>query len=108
MADYKRAIELMPTNAVPYNGRAQAQGLLGQPYAGLRNISRAITLNGKYTAAYRNRALILQHLEREDDALTDYERLITLAPEDPALYAGRDRSTSSKKNTPLRSRISPG
>jgi tetratricopeptide (TPR) repeat protein len=56
---------------------------------GLRNISRAISLNGKYTAAYRNRALILQHLEREDDALADYERLITLAPEDPALYTGR-------------------
>ena len=46
----------MPTNAVPYNGRAQAQGSLGQPYAGLRFITRAISLNGKYTAAYRNRA----------------------------------------------------
>jgi tetratricopeptide (TPR) repeat protein len=80
---------LMPTNAVPYNGRAKAQGALGRPYTALRYMNRAIALNGKYTAAYRNRALILRHLERDDDALADYERLIGLLPEDAELYVER-------------------
>ena len=80
---------VMPTNAVPYNGRAKAQGALGRPYTALRYMNRAVALNGKYTAAYRNRALIYRHLERDDDALADYERLIALLPEDADLYVER-------------------
>ena len=54
--DFRKAVELMPQSAVPFNGRGTAHEQLKRYHAAVRDLSRAVTLNPKYSAAYRHRA----------------------------------------------------
>ena len=47
IADFTRAVALMPASPVPFNGRGKAQLALKRPAGALRDFSRAIALSGR-------------------------------------------------------------
>jgi tetratricopeptide (TPR) repeat protein len=68
---------------VPFNGRGAAHAELKRYHAAVRDLSRAISLNSKYTAAYRHRADAYLALGMYRDAVADATQVITLEPDVP-------------------------
>ncbi len=59
--------------------------LAGERETGLAAIDRAIELNPNYAFAYAQRALVLNWLNRPDEAIAAAERAIHLSPNDPTV-----------------------
>jgi adenylate cyclase len=59
--------------------------LAGEHETGLAAIDRAIELNPNYAIAYAQRALVLNWLNRPDEAMVAAERAIRLSPNDPTV-----------------------
>ena len=79
IADYTRAIERQPANAVAHNHRGVARGTRDLD-AATADFDAAIRLSPTYAMAYKNRAVA--KLNRGDfaGALRDAERALELAP----------------------------
>jgi hypothetical protein len=89
LADFSTAIDLMPLNAVPFNGRGKAALALGRPAGAIRDFSRAIELNSQYGQAYINRAEALIAIHRYQDAIGDYSAAISLGAGSAKIYRAR-------------------
>ena len=82
IADYTRAIELKPDDAVDYNNRGNAWRSKGEYDKAIADYIRAIELDAGYTAAYTNRALTLVKQGKFDRARADFEKALSI----PAKY----------------------
>jgi tetratricopeptide (TPR) repeat protein len=80
---------LMPSNAVPFNGRGKAQLALKRPAGAMRDFSRAIVLNPRYGQAFANRAEALVALHRYHEAVGDYTSALEFGNVTARIYRGR-------------------
>ena len=79
-ADYKRALELDPSNAlIPYNvGNAYLDS--GQPVLAAEAFSRAVNLDAGFALAYFNRGIARKRLGDSSGAAADFRRTLELDP----------------------------
>jgi tetratricopeptide (TPR) repeat protein len=105
LADYSKAIELDPTLAAAYLGRARvnfSRGTFKSRLEGvdspqfnvlvLDDLNRAVELEPDNVRALRWRASQLMSEDKLDQALADYETVVRLKPDDDDSYTGRARA----------------
>lgn len=74
-------IDHAPEFAEGYNGRATAFYLTGAVGPALADLQVALQLNPRHFGALRGLGIILEELERPDDALEVYEAVLALNPQ---------------------------
>jgi tetratricopeptide (TPR) repeat protein len=91
IADYNRAIELDPDYVYAYINRGQTYQDQGDYQAAIRDYDKAIEINPQEAwAAYLNRGIIYdQQLGNSSQALSDLNKAVELAPNDPNPYFHR-------------------
>jgi tetratricopeptide (TPR) repeat protein len=89
LADYDRAIELEPTNAMAYSNRASVYSQLQDMEKALANYELAIQNNPGYANSYTNRAFAYYKLGRYEDGVADCNRALALRPDHPYTYSNR-------------------
>jgi tetratricopeptide (TPR) repeat protein len=99
LEDFSRAIEIDPTRANGYAGRANTLNTLGRYEEALKDYDKAIEIDPKLANAYVNRGSAHSHLEQYEKAIQDYEMGLELDPEidDPPGFI--DRLFSDEPNT---------
>ena len=73
-------VDHAPDFAEGYYGRASSYYLLGLTGPALDDIRRALTLNPRHFEAMRGLAIIMEELDRRDDALELYNMVLALNP----------------------------
>ena len=86
IADYDRAIELNPQDAIAYNSRGTAKDNMGNYEDAIADYDRAIEFDPKYAMAYGNRGNTKSKLGNYEDAVVDINRAIELNPQDATAY----------------------
>lgn len=91
LMDFNRAIELDPSRADGYLGRADVLNAKKQYHEALLDYHRAIEINPGFAKAYVNRGIAYSHLERYKEAIADYEKALALDPkiDDPPGFIKR-------------------
>ena len=79
--DFSRAIEIDPTRADAYVGRANTLLTLGRFEESLPDYNRAIEIDPELANAYANRGSAHSHLGQYEKAIADYEMALELDPE---------------------------
>jgi tetratricopeptide (TPR) repeat protein len=101
--DFTRAIDLSPMSAPqsapPLIGRGRVRLAQSRPFAAVRDLTRAISLDGKDAASYRHRAQAYLANENTNEAIEDYNRAIAADANNAELYLVRGRAYLSAKNT---------
>ena len=77
---FSALIDHAPDFAEGYNGRATALYLAGQIGPALADIRRALALNPRHFGAMSGLAVILEELDRPEEALAVYRGILDLAP----------------------------
>lgn len=86
--DYDKALELTPWIEEVRAERCVALSLMGKSEEGLRDCDRAAEAPGVSTVVFLQRGAVYLRLNRPDDAIADFERILKAYPGDPeALYA---------------------
>jgi tetratricopeptide (TPR) repeat protein len=80
IADYSRAIQRLPGNALAYERRATANGWLQRYDDAIRDATEAIRLDPKNAIAYDARGEAYSHTNRFDKARADYEQALRINP----------------------------
>lgn len=73
--DFKKAIELDSKNERAYNGKGVAKVCLSKKKEALLDFEEAIKINSTYNEAIVNKVLLLEDLERNNDALAFLDKL---------------------------------
>jgi tetratricopeptide (TPR) repeat protein len=90
LADYDRAIELKPKDAIAYNYRGVLKVKIQDFDGGLADYNRAIQLDANYGEAYSNRGnLKANKLQDLQGAMADYDLAIELSPKYAPAYSNR-------------------
>jgi tetratricopeptide (TPR) repeat protein len=89
LADFNRAIELDPKNALAYYNRAYSKKLKKDAAGAIADYTRAIELNPKFTEAYFDRGNLKGDSNDPDGAIADYNRAIELKPDYALAYYNR-------------------
>ncbi len=101
--DFSRAIDLSPAaapqSAPPLIGRGRVRLSQSRPFAAIRDLTRAIGLDGKDAASYRHRAQAYLANENTNEAIEDYNRAIAVDSNNAELYLVRGRAYLSAKIT---------
>ena len=85
LADFNRAIELMPTQAIYHSNRAFVYLHMGRKQEALADVDAAIELDPKAPHAYYTRCWILMGMGRNDEAIEAINRGLELGPDDSLL-----------------------
>ncbi len=99
LEDFNRAIEIDPTRADGYVGRANTLNTLGRYQEALKDYDKAIEIDPKLANAYVNRGSAYSHLEQYQKAIADYEKGLELDPEIDDKPGFIDRLFSNEPNT---------
>ena len=99
LQDFSRAIDIDPTRADGFVGRANTLNTLGRYQEALKDYNKAIEIDPKLANAYVNRGSALSHLEQYEKAIADFEKGLELDPkiDDPPGFL--DRLFSNEPNT---------
>jgi len=97
--DFSRAIDIDPSRADGYVGRANTLSTLGRYAEALPDYNRAIEIDPKLANAYANRGSAHSQLGQYKKAIADYEMALELDPkiDDPPGFM--DRLFSNEPNT---------
>lgn len=89
--DFNRAIEIDPSRANGYVGRANTLNTLGRYEESLPNYNKALEIDPSLANAYVNRGVAYSHLGAFKKAIADYEKALELDPEidDPPSFVKR-------------------
>ena len=80
LEDFSRAIEIDPSRADGFVGRANTLNTLKRYEEALRDFDIAIEIDPKLANAYVNRGSAYSHLGQYEKAITDYEKGLELDP----------------------------
>lgn len=89
VADFTKALELMPGTAEAYSGRARALEKLKRYDQALADYTKLIDLDLRSPSAHVGRGDILLDMKRYDEALQDYSKAIELAPGNARAHVAR-------------------
>lgn len=89
LADFTRAIELDPANAVTYSNRGRTYSNIQRHEEALADYTHAIELDPTFELAYHNRGLTYTDLKRHEEALASFNQAIKLSPTMVASYLSR-------------------
>ncbi len=89
VADYNKAIELMPTDTVLYDNRSLLYSKLRQYDLALKDCNRSIELNPDRAASYFRRATIYQNMQQFQLAVDDTTKGIELGLESSIAHKRR-------------------
>ena len=76
LADYDRAIQLNPNNAIAYYNRGNAKYALGRNQEAIADYDRASQRDSNNANAYNNRGKAKYALGKNQEAIADYDRAI--------------------------------
>jgi len=79
--DFNRAIDIDPTRADAYLGRANTLSTLGRYEEALPDYNRAIEIDPELANAYANRGSAHSQTGQYEKAIADYEKALELDPE---------------------------
>src|SRR6266496_583274 len=96
LAEFNRAIELSPNNAVAYYNRAHAKRLKKDAAGALADCTRAIELDPKFGEAYFERGTLKGRNKDTDGAIADFTRAIELKPNYALAYYNRGIARKAK------------
>jgi len=97
--DFNRAIDIDPSRADGYVGRANTLSTLGRYAEALPDYNRAIEIDPKLANAYANRGSAYSHLGQYKKAIADYEKALALDPKIDDAPGFMDRLFSNEPNT---------
>ena len=89
IADYTKAIELVPNDALAYYNRGLSKDILGDISGAMADYNKAIELDPNDADFYSNRGGIKLDLEDYYGAISDYSKVIELNPNDADAYYNR-------------------
>ncbi|MBI1213884.1 MAG: tetratricopeptide repeat protein [Alphaproteobacteria bacterium] len=89
LADYTRAIEILPDFAIAYQNRGVVYNAMGDRQRAIADYSRAIALQPKLAVAYNNRGVALSASGNAQAAIQDFTKAIALEPGNPWSYNNR-------------------
>jgi|GEM_PF-4248833 len=98
IAQYDRAIELDPNNAVAYSNRGIAKGTKNDTDGAIADFTSAIKINPKLAMAYRCRGVARKLNGDLDGAIADFTSAIEINPKFALAYRGRGDTKLSKKD----------
>jgi tetratricopeptide (TPR) repeat protein len=106
IADYTKALALAPKSGNLIIQRAVAYNLKGEPDLAIRDLSRAIDLDGEEAmlsaegrvAAHSQRGLAYTAKGQNDRAIADFTKAIELDPKQAAIYSARGEVYSVKRD----------
>lgn len=98
IADYDKAIELSPKNAIAYNNRGYAYNELGQYDRAIADFDQAIDFDPKSSTAYNNRGYAYFNKGAFDRAVADYDQAIKLDPRYAKAYRNRAMALMKKRD----------
>ena len=84
-------VDHAPDFAEGYYGRASSYYLLGLTGPALDDIRRVLSLNPRHFEAMRGLAIIMEELERPEDALELYEMVLAMNPSSTEVQGSVDR-----------------
>jgi tetratricopeptide (TPR) repeat protein len=90
---FSALIDHAPQFAEGYNGRATAFYLSGQIGPALADIQDTLALNPRHFGAMSGFAVILEELDRPQDALEIFARILEIAPNAEGVQDAADRLT---------------
>jgi len=96
LADFDRAIELDPKNAVAYYNRGHAKWVKKDAAGALADCNRAIELDPKYAEAYFERGTLKGRTKDIDGAIADLTRAIESKPNYTLAYYNRGIAKKAK------------
>jgi protein O-mannosyl-transferase len=82
-SDFKKAISLNPDYFTAMDNLGALFGLQRKYDSSMFYLDMAITKNPKYAPSYRNRGLVKLELNRNEEAIKDFEKFLELQPNDP-------------------------
>ncbi len=88
---YSALIDHAPDFAEGYNSRATAFYMAGQVGPSLADIQQTLVLNPRHFGAMSGLAVILEELDRPEDALEVYNRILEIAPHAEGVQDAADR-----------------
>ena len=105
--DFSRAIDMDPSRADAYLGRANTLNTLGRYEESLPDYNRAIEIDPKLANAYANRGSAYSQLGQYQKAIADYEMALELDPEidDAPGFMGRLFSDEPNTDKGLRNHL---
>lgn len=86
LAEYGKAMEHDPSNAVPYNNRGYLYDDLKEYEKAIEDYTKAIEIDQDYAAAYSNRGASYYELKQHEQAVEDCRKAIELEPNNPTFY----------------------
>lgn len=89
LAEYNKAAESEPKDAMAYLGRARVRFLAEQDEMALADVDKAIELNPDSVPAYEFRSWLRCASKDYEDALADIDKAIAIQPEEVTLYISR-------------------
>jgi len=93
---FSRAIELSPSFAGGYGGRAMAYELEGQFDRAIADLNQVIRLDAAYPSAISNRARVYLKAGRIDEAIAEYDAALKHQPSDANSLYGRSLARQRK------------
>jgi len=89
--DFSRAIDIDPSRADAYLGRANTLNTMGRYEESLPDYNRALEIDPELANAYANRGSVHSHLGQYKKAIADFEKALELDPEidDPPGFVHR-------------------
>jgi tetratricopeptide (TPR) repeat protein len=89
IAEYTKAIEMAPSNAVIFNSRGDLYRKLRQHDRALADYSKAVDLKPDFAEAWWDRATAYADLHQYDKALADQNKALELDPNNPWVWHNR-------------------
>ena len=99
LKDFSRAIDIDPSRADAYVGRANTLSTLGRYEEALSDYNRAIEIDPELANAYANRGSAHSQTGQYKKAIADYEKALELDPEIDDAPGFIDRLFSNDPNT---------
>ncbi|MEJ2282363.1 MAG: tetratricopeptide repeat protein [Desulfobacterales bacterium] len=98
LKDFNRAIDIDPSRADAYLGRANTLSTLGRYAEALPDYDRALEIDPKLANAYANRGSAHSHTGQYKKAIADYEKALELDPKIDEAPGFLDRLFSDEPN----------